>query len=118
MTDERMNEELAIIDGVDLEEKVHRHSTAPRLRGLITINPISPNYLEDANATKRIVRGMGVILIRAYMRILDGIIVRDYKGEDDHDIFIPQATVRQEAEAILKANGTWEEDDDMPELQR
>ena len=106
MTDERMVEELAIIDGVDVSggiEFVESDGSYQTRLGDSGWYIELDNYLFDANATKRIVRGMDIGTRLEYKWALRKIL-NCYKEPS----LILAATVRQEAEAILKARGTWE----------
>ena len=106
MKDERMVEELAKIDGYALVER-HRNGAwigeHPE-----RVSKCLPNYLEDANATKRIIQGMSFSLRRKYWLALCSIV--KVKGERSYPLDLAIiATGRQEAEAILKAHDKREE---------
>ena len=111
MTDEKMVEELAIIDGVEeylgcvSYNKLRKRwqIRVPDPRAVVAID----NYLEDANCTKRIVRGMDGECLHRYATALEQIVFSKVLRRFDCRLFNP--TVRQEAEAILKARGKWEE---------
>ena len=95
MTDERIIEEMAALDGECIEDVVNAWRCGCG----------DPNYLTDHNACQRVIDGMDYKGLVKYWDELFHIL---WESTFDVVLLSLKATPRQKCEAILKAYGKWD----------